>query len=169
MKLEKAGQDFNKESLPKNRKELFFDCIKQRFGLIMLTSFVLFLFTLPLLVVLFIKDAYLISVGVSFENKEITEANYETMYLMVTNFGYLASIPCFLILSVGLAGALRVFRQLVWQEGVFFKEDFFDGIKLNFKHYLIYGLIFGICFYLSNLSTLIPLKNMGIIKVLPLI
>ena len=169
MNLDKAGQDFRKENLPSNRKELFFDCIKQRFGLIMLLAFVLFLFALPLLLVSFSKDAYLVSIGLAFDKKEITQANYDQMYFMAINLGSLISIPCFLLFSVGLAGALRVIRQLVWQEGIFFKEDFFDGIKLNFKHYLIYGFIFGVCYYISNISTLIPLQNIEILKALPFI
>ena len=131
MKIRKAEYDFTEQGLPSNRVEVFFDSLKLRYGLIMKTGLLLFVFMMPLLAAFFTKDAYIVSIQSLLAKGEITEASYEAMYSMVCRIAYLACVPCFMIFSLGLAGALRVFRQLIWGEGIFFIQDFFDGRSIQ--------------------------------------
>ena len=168
MKVKKASSDFLETDLPSNRKEVFFDSIKLRYGLIFKIGLMMLLFSLPLLVTLFFKDSYLISAGLSFSKGEISKESYDEMYKMICRIAYAICIPCFALFSIGLAGSLRVIRQLVWGEGVFFIQDFFDGIKNNYKHYLVYSLVFGVMHYLGRMAILLN-TNMVLLKVLPLV
>lgn len=43
----------------------------------------------------------------------------------------LLMIPSAMVLSIGIAGASRVYRRLLFNEGVFLREDFIIGIKKN--------------------------------------
>ena len=45
---------------------------------------------------------------------------------------------------IGFAGAFYVIKKLVWQEGIMLASDFFQGIKENWKHALINGILFSI-------------------------
>ncbi|MBO6280633.1 MAG: hypothetical protein J6M95_03530 [Bacilli bacterium] len=168
MKTKKAKNDFLQSDLPSNRKEVFFDSIKLRYGLIFKIGLMMLLFSLPLLVVLFFKDSYLISIESSLSKGSISQESYNEMYKMICRIAYAVCVPCFVIFSIGLAGSLRVIRQLAWGEGVFFIQDFLDGIKANYKHYLIYSLLFGVMHYLGRMAILIDI-DLTFIKVLPLI
>lgn len=67
----------------------------------------------------------------------------------------LAIFPCFLLLSVGISGVSHCLRKLIFNEGLFLREDFFLGIKKNWKGNFFYALI--LCFihyallFLSNI------------------
>lgn len=168
MKIRKAEYDFMEQGLPSNRVEVFFDSLKLRYGLIMKTGLLLFAFMMPLLAAFFTKDAYIVSIQSLLTKGEITESSYEAMYSMVCRIAYLACIPCFMIFSLGLAGALRVFRQLIWGEGIFFIQDFFDGLKKNALHYILYAFLFGVAHYLSRMALLLNISS-GLLKVLPIV
>ena len=56
-------------------------------------------------------------------------------------------LPCMLIGFIGLAGAFYTAKKMVWQEGISLASDFFQGIKENWKHALINGVIFGLALF----------------------
>ena len=162
----KAKSDFNEENLPSNRKEVFFDCLKIRFTAFLKLGLLLLLFSLPLIVVGLVKDNILYYLEVSYLNGEISDEELSSIYLTTNIIFYIVEIFGYMIFSIGLAGSLRVIRQLVWGEGLFFGQDFFDGIKLNIKHYLLYGFMVGLFNFLSR-TVLLSNIQYEILKAIP--
>ena len=56
MKLKRAKSDFTVNDLPKNRCEVFADCVKERFLLFLFMGLTLLLFALPLIFVTLLSD-----------------------------------------------------------------------------------------------------------------
>ena len=48
------------------------------------------------------------------------------------------------IAILGLSGVIHVLRNLIWGEGIFFKEDFGEGIKNNAGKDIIFAVIFSL-------------------------
>ena len=124
-----------KKTLPHNRKELFFDLLRHRkMTLFALSSFV-FMFFIPLAVDLFYFNFL--------ENVAVANEKYDYLFSLIF-YSMLIMLPCMIIGFIGLAGAFHVVKKLVWQEGINMPVDFAHGIKDNWKHAVINGLIFGI-------------------------
>lgn len=128
MKIKRAARDFTAGDLPATRPAVFFDCWKIRHRLLFGLGGILLLFLLPLLISRFGRDVMCASVAAA---DMADEAARNAAILNIRLWFRLIDIPCILILSVGLSGALRVVRQLAWGEGVFFREDFLTGIRQN--------------------------------------
>ncbi len=137
MKKQKAKTtDFTINDMPHNRIEVFFDCIKNEWRKIINCCCLLFLFSLPLLISLLLKDTILLSMV---SNNEAAEAIKSTKML----FSLIHSL-CLLIFSIGLAGFLKIIKLLSWQEPVFIKTDFMVGIKENAKECVMISVIASI-------------------------
>ncbi len=133
-----------KRALPKNRKEVFFDLLKHRKMSLFVLSCFTFMFFIPLCVDLFYFN-FLESAAISAEKPE---------YLFSLFFySMLIMIPCMVIGFIGFAGAFYVVKKLVWQEGIMLASDFFQGIKENWKHALINGIIFSIILFGAVVGT----------------
>ena len=73
-KRQVAKSDFTFAQLPHTRREVFFDCLKLRFGTIVLCGLMLLLFALPLLSVYAVRDVVLLSVYRSLADGAVGEA-----------------------------------------------------------------------------------------------
>lgn len=122
-------------SLPTNRKELFFDLLKHRKMDMFYLSCLTFIFFIPLAVDLLFFN-YLEIIAMS-------NGNEEHLFSLIF-YSMIIMLPCMLIGFIGLAGAFYSAKKLVWQELVIPASDFFKGIKENWKHALIHGMLFGI-------------------------
>lgn len=127
MKIKRAAQDFTADGLPASRPAVFFDCWKIRHRLLLALGGILLLFCLPLFVSHLTRDVLCASVAVGDGEAAARAAAILSLRLWFR----LVDIPCWLILSVGLAGVIRVVRQLVFGEGVFLRNDFLTGIRQN--------------------------------------
>lgn len=124
-----------KRSLPHNRKECFFDLLKNRkMALFSLSSFV-FMFFIPLAIDLFVFNFLEAAAIASDKNDYLFSLVFYSMLIM---------IPCMVIGFLGLIGGFNVAKKMVWQEGTMLAVDFFQGIKENWKHAVINGLLFGL-------------------------
>ena len=127
-----------KRSLPTNRKEVFFDLLKYRKMNLFALSCYTFMFFIPLAVDL-IYFNFLESMAIAAEKNE---------YLFSLLFySMLIMLPCMVIGFIGLAGGFYVAKRMVWQEGISLASDFFKGIKENWKHAVINGVIFGLTLF----------------------
>ena len=127
-----------KRSLPTNRKEVFFDLLKYRKMNLFALSCYTFMFFIPLAVDL-IYFNFLESMAIAMEKNE---------YLFSLLFySMLIMLPCMVIGFIGLAGGFYVAKRMVWQEGISLASDFFKGIKENWKHAVINGVIFGLTLF----------------------
>ena len=153
MKLKFANQEFNSKLLPENRKELFADIFKLHHAKLFLSGLILLLFSIPLLVVLFLKDYSYVS---------LTDiAEIRSMSLMYSAL----EIPAIVILSIGFSGISKVFRNYCWMDPVFFKEDFLSGIKDNKIQCIFIGLTTGILAFLFNVIRIY--SNSGWLDAIP--
>ena len=127
-----------KQSLPRNRKEVFFDLLKNRKMTLFAFSCYTFIFFIPLAVDLFLFNF--------FESASIAADKSDQLFSLVF-YSMLIMLPCMLIGFIGLAGAFYTAKKMVWQEGISLASDFFQGIKENWKHALINGAIFGLALF----------------------
>ena len=125
-------------SLPHNRKEVFFDLLKHRKMTLFVISCFTFMFFIPLAVDLFFFNFL--------ESAAIAEGLDNQLFSLFF-YSMLIMLPCMLIGFLGFAGAFHIIKKLVWQEDVTVAVDFFNGIKENWKHAIINGAIFGIILF----------------------
>ena len=127
-----------KQSLPTTRKEVFFDLLKYRKMSLFALSCYTFMFFIPLAVDLFYFN-YL-------ESMAIIAEKYEYLFSLIF-YSMLIMLPCMVSGFIGFAGAFYTAKRIVWQEGISLASDFFKGIKENWKHALINGVIFGLVLF----------------------
>ena len=127
-----------KRKLPTNRKEVFFDLLKYRkMNMFALSCFV-FMFFIPLAVDFFLFN-YLETLAISADKSD---------YLFsLVFYSMLIMIPCMMIGFIGLIAGFYVAKKMVWQEGTMLAVDFFQGIKENWKHAVINGLLFALILF----------------------
>ena len=125
-------------SLPHNRKEVFFDLLRNRKMTLFALSCCTFMFFIPLAVDLFYFN-FLESIAIANEK-------YEYLFSLLF-YSMLIMLPCMIIGFIGLAGGFYASKKLVWQEGTAIALDFFDGIKQNWKRAIINGALFGIALF----------------------
>jgi hypothetical protein len=73
---------------------------------------------------------------------------------------YLGISVASLVASVGLAGGMYVIRNMVWTEGTFVANDFWRGVKLNYKNALQTTMFFCIVYFLC--STLVNVSQLSL-------
>ena len=129
-----ADKDFTERQLPHNRIDLFFDCIKLRWREFLIIGFMIALSMLPIFVLGVMRDNMIAD---AINKNEIENARYSLLFFDAV------SILFYLLPAVAFAGAFRVIRNIAWADVVFFKEDYKDGIKLNFKIFATVFLLLG--------------------------
>ena len=154
-KQKKAKSDFEESGLPSNRIEVFFDALKLRFFTFIKLGLVLLLFALPLVIADIVKDNCLYSVQIAYSQAEITEDYYSGLVTTIEIIYYISEMICFIVLGLGLSGTLRVIRQIIWGEPVFFSQDFADGIKKQGARYAIYFFFLGLFNFFGRLIIVI--------------
>jgi hypothetical protein len=143
--LPHANHDFRPEDLPHNRKEVFFDRLKNRYSVFLSLGGILLLFLLPYLAGHLWRDYELSSLYQRFISKEIDEAALTSLVFSTKNSFNLVDLATFSFFALGVSGALRVLEHLAYEEPVFFSLDFWQGVKQN-------GLLFVLVFFLFSLT-----------------
>ncbi len=166
MRRKEAKVDFLSSDLPSNRKEVFFDCLKNRYGYLINCGIIMFLFSIPLFVLFFIKSIYLGALNQELNNGTIMLSDYNAAtFRYIFIYDMLVILSSF-ILSIGLSGVIRIIRQISWIEPLFFLKDFTDGIKMNYKHISIHLFIISLLYMISDLTMHAPI-DYNILKYIP--
>ena len=142
MKKQTAKKEFTSNDMPHNRLEVFFDILKNRLSTLLLLGFIIFIFSLPLILIDYLTNITLNNIG-----------SHDTEYFdvqLIIHSQNLLYILGFIILGIGLSGVFKIIRLLIWQEGIIFWADFKDGIKSNCKDFIITALIIGIFNFLFH-------------------
>ncbi len=126
------------KELPSTRKELFFDLLKYRKMNLFALSCYTFMFFIPLVIDLIYFNFL--------ESMSIANEKYEYLFSFIF-YSMLIMIPCICIGFVALGGAFYVSKKIVWQEGIALSNDFFTGLKENWKHSLINGFVFSLTLF----------------------
>lgn len=166
-KRKQASSDFTFAQLPHNRKEVFFDCLKLRFGTVVCCGLLLLLFLLPVLAVEAAYDIVQLNIYNSVVDGTLSEMQAAVYSGELQIYTSLVQTVCMCIFTVGLAGVARVLRQLVWGEPIFFWVDFKRGISQNAARFVA---VFAICALTNVLSVLCStmLDDMPIVGYIPL-
>ena len=147
-----SASEFNDSLLPANRFKQFFDVFKIEWSTLLRIGFLFLLFLLPLILISTFKPvvASFICENVVRAGGGQPEINYA---LNIINVIYYAlCVVCFLIFSICLAGVSKIIKNLCFGEGVLFRTDFFNGIKENWKRFILFTLIGSAFFYLTKFN-----------------
>ena len=129
--------------LPRTRREQFLDCFKMNYLTILKCGLMLLLFFVPLIGFCFFMDFYyVVLMDQSTEEIEQTKLVFNYLY----NGG---AILLSLVAVIGLTGVIHVLRNLIWGEGIFFKDDFTMGIKQNAGKNVLFALVFSLFYALD--------------------
>lgn len=171
------ANDFSVNDLPLTRKSQFFDIFKHEWKTLLLIGLLLLLFSLPYLAVNFVHWFIRVNLPAQLSSGG---SNEEQIYqaLQFTEIIYeLALIPMTLIVVIPIAGIARVLKRLVHGEGLLFKSDFVEGIKLNIVQFLLITLIYAVLRFTTQfiyiyigdipfISTIIRGVSMGVLYAL---
>ena len=156
------SEGYARATLPSNRWELFWDIFKGRFGKLFIINLLIILFCLPTFVLLILRYMTIANYGITYPFSQSFGVGYGALpsmegasesIIFITNLtSYIFAPLAFCIAGIGIAGATYVIRNMVWTEGIFVANDFWHGIKKNFKQIMLIMLIYSIVFYLTNLS-----------------
>ena len=138
MKKQKAAKkDFVEENLPHNRVEVFFDVIKQRYDVLLRSGAVLLIFLLPVIAVELMGEATYFEM---LKGEQVLESEVSGLFYTVS----LIKVGPIALFGLGLSGIMKICRNLVWYEPVFFRKDFLSGIRQNWIIYVFVFFIFAI-------------------------
>lgn len=141
MKQKVAKTDFSEQNLPHNRKEVFFDCVKLYWQKLLLLGLIMLACAVPLLTASAVCDTVQQGLSRQLADGVIDKVAYNGQTAWLRFAEALIDIPCYVIVCVGLSGTVRVTRQMIWAEPLFFANDFADGIKQNWLTFCLCGFL----------------------------
>ena len=156
------SEDYARSTLPTNRWQLFFDIFKGNFGKLVKINLLMLIFFIPMLAVIIFSVTYNeamsavypfgANLGVGYPVAPNMQGQSELLALTSDMLSYGLLTLSSIVAAVGLAGGMYVVRNMVWTEGIFVANDFWRGIKLNFKNALQTALFFVIILSLTVLT-----------------
>jgi len=158
-------EDFESSSLPKTRREQFKYLFINRFAKTILIGGLLALFALPSLAISIIKMYFLASIYSTYSDSLTSEMILEMRNTLLI-FDSLQIIGI-IVFAIGLAGAMKIIKQMCFDELLFVKKDFLQGIKENSKQFIVLSLLLSPIPLLYNfLMMTASLANNQTIKIL---
>ena len=155
------SEEYARSTLPTNRWQLFWDIFKGNFGKIVKVNLLTLLFFIPLIFVIVMYFMVLNSsgyvypfganLGIGYPAAPNQQGVAELLVLQNGLFLHIGIFVTSFIAAIGLAGGLYVVRNMVWTEGIFVSNDFWRGIKLNYKNALQSTLFFSVLFLVFNM------------------
>lgn len=140
------NDDYSKEMLPRTRSEQFWRILRDNFVIFIKLGLILMFLMLPFVFTLVMKTISLTSIA---NNSTLSDADKANNLLLLNIMFGAFYVPCIMFLFVGLCGVLKIIRRLIWDEPLFFKDDFFIGIKESFGPFLLYGFLVGLIAFLN--------------------
>ena len=143
-RMRRSDEDFSFSCLPSTRRKQFFDCLKNRWLLFLEVGLLLAFSSLLLVGLLFAEDL----VTYNIFNDETMEETAKTGLLSAMDLTFASLIAvAILIVVLPLGGILRIYRSLIYDEGVFFFSDFGKGFKGTWKLCLMLGIVLGASYF----------------------
>lgn len=141
--LKLKDKDFDEALLPSTRRSQFKDILSHEYKTILLIGMWLLVFFVPFILLQSFSNIFVYTY-IEQNNSTLAPEEMESFELLATIVRESALILCYMIFSIGVAGSLRIIRNLVYGEAIFFKEDFILGIKKYWKLCLLSSFIFGL-------------------------
>lgn len=165
------SEGFARASLPSNRWELFWDIFKGKFFKLLFLNILVLVFFLPLILLIVYRIGLLSTYGTVYPFAQSFGVGYlapvslvgyaENITFSVNTYALLLLPVVSIIASIGIAGGAYVMRNIVWTEGVFMANDFWKGIKQNFRQLAIVSILYSVAFYV--LVLFISFSNQAIV------
>ena len=156
------SEGYARASLPSNRWELFWDILKGRFWKLVIINLLVLLFFIPLFLLLYMRALAVAGMGAAMPFSQGLGLGYQAPVSLVGDVErvvfyvnlriYLFMPVALAIAAVGVAGGAYVIRNMVWTEGIFVANDFWRGIKQNFKQIFVVALLYSVLFYLTMMA-----------------
>ena len=153
------SEEYARSTLPTNRWQLFWDIFKGNFGKIVKSNLLIFIFFIPMLLVLILGSLFAdannliypfgASLTVGYPASPDIQGLSEMLSMQSDGIVLLGIVLASFIAAIGLSGGMYVVRNMVWTEGIFVANDFWRGVKLNYKNALQTALFFSIVLALS--------------------
>ena len=154
------SEEYARSTLPNNRWQLFWDIFKGNFGKIVKVNLLMLIFFIPIIAVIIFRILMADMNGITYPFGSNLMIGYpavpnqlgmaEMLVLQNDFYIYIGLIVSMFIAAVGLAGGMYVIRNMVWTEGIFVANDFWRGVKLNYKNALQACLFFTIVLALTQ-------------------
>ena len=136
----KSGKgDFNKDDLPTNRWQLFWEMLRVRFSALIRLNLMYVVAWLPTMIVIMIGAMSLLT-GLTGEDGEMVENVMELAQSILFSTLVLL-IPCVTITGIVTPGVAYVTRNWSRDEHAFIWSDFKDAVKENWKQGLVLSLV----------------------------
>lgn len=136
----KSGKgDFNKEDLPTNRWQLFWEMLRVRFSALIRLNLMYVVAWLPTMIVIMIGAMSLLT-GLTGEDGEMVENVMELAQSILFSTLVLL-IPCVTITGIVTPGVAYVTRNWSRDEHAFIWSDFKDAVKENWKQSLVISFV----------------------------
>ena len=152
-KVKYSSSDFLVTDLPNNRKDLFFDILKNQWRNLLLISFLLFVSLLPLIIVRYSNLMNL--------SKIIAENKMELYYSRLVAYNVIR-VLLYLLIGIVFSGLGRIYKKLSFNDGFFLGADLLKGMKENIKEFSILFISFGIVTLIFDLSAIELAKNSAV-------
>ncbi len=136
-------------NLPHNRFQVFWDTLKIRWDIYLKIGGLLFLFAIPLFLVVIFANIYQLSLIQSYAQGTIDALQYRSASFYLTIFSTLLEAIMLLVIAIAMSGIARIIKRLIFYEPIQFRDDFFLGVKENYKPYLAITSIFAIIYFVS--------------------
>ena len=162
------SEEYARSTLPSNRWQLFWDIFKGNFGKIVKVNLLTLIFCLPMIALIVLcviargnqglLYPFSANIGVGYPIAPNQQGMPEMINLYSNFMLYIGLIATSFLSAIGLAGGMYVIRNMVWTEGIFVANDFWRGIKLNYKNalqaVLFFCIIFSVCGLLIDMAEL---------------
>lgn len=142
--------DYKVTYLPKNRIESIKDVLSLQWLTLLKLGLVLLLFSAPIIVHQILLNISIYEIELAYRLGHITRAYAEQALSETFNLGHFIRIPLLILFGFGLSGILRVIRQLIFQEPVFFFDDFKKGIFAHRFYVSLSMFLLGLSYYVFH-------------------
>ena len=166
------SEGYARSTLPSNRWELFWDIFKGRFWKLVIINLLVLLFFIPLFLLIFMRANALAGMGATMPFSQgfgigyqapVSLVGYREQIVFNINLLSYVFLPIALaVAAIGVSGGAYVIRNMVWTEGIFVANDFWRGVKQNFKQIFLIALLYSLIFYLSILAISLADMNLAI-------
>ncbi len=153
------SEEYARSTLPTNRWQLFWDIFKGNFGKIVKSNLLILIFFVPMVVViglgLMLSETNSIiypfgaNLTIGYPAAPDIQGLSEMLALQSEMMTLIGIIIASFVAAVGLSGGMYVVRNMVWTEGIFVANDFWRGVKLNYKNALQTALFFTVVLLLG--------------------
>lgn len=152
IKLALNSKDYDESLLPSTRRSQFKDVLSHEYKTLLLVGMWLLVFFVPIILLESFSNIFIYTY-IEQNNTNLTPEEMKSFEMTITIIKESALVLGFMIFSIGVAGSLRIIRNLVYGEIIFFKNDFILGIKKYWKLCLLSAFVFALFKGITNILT----------------